>query len=32
MAEYGLTLDPHRDVSTLSVGERQRIEIVRACC
>ena len=30
MAEYGLTLDPHRVVSTLSVGERQRIEIVRA--
>ncbi len=28
--EYGLTLDPHRVVSTLSVGERQRIEIVRA--
>jgi general nucleoside transport system ATP-binding protein len=27
---YGLTLDPHRIVSTLSVGERQRIEIVRA--
>ncbi len=27
---YGLTLDPHRVVSTLSVGERQRIEIVRA--
>ena len=27
---YGLTLDPHRTVSTLSVGERQRIEIVRA--
>ncbi|HTJ56774.1 MAG TPA: ABC transporter ATP-binding protein [Devosiaceae bacterium] len=30
MATYGLTLDPHRIVSTLSVGERQRIEIVRA--
>ncbi len=30
MTEYGLTLDPHRIVSTLSVGERQRIEIVRA--
>ncbi len=30
MAEYGLTLDPHRVVTTLSVGERQRIEIVRA--
>ncbi|WP_245578896.1 ABC transporter ATP-binding protein [Cucumibacter marinus] len=28
--QYGLTLDPHRIVSTLSVGERQRIEIVRA--
>ncbi|EAU39956.1 sugar ABC transporter, ATP-binding protein [Fulvimarina pelagi HTCC2506] len=27
---YGLSLDPHRDVHTLSVGERQRIEIVRA--
>ena len=30
MAQYGLKLDPHRIVSTLSVGERQRIEIVRA--
>ena len=30
LAQYGLTLDPHRTVSTLSVGERQRIEIVRA--
>jgi ABC-type uncharacterized transport system ATPase subunit len=30
MLEYGLQLDPHRIVSTLSVGERQRIEIVRA--
>jgi simple sugar transport system ATP-binding protein len=30
MAAYGLNLDPHRIVSTLSVGERQRIEIVRA--
>lgn len=30
MTTYGLTLDPHRVVSTLSVGERQRIEIVRA--
>jgi simple sugar transport system ATP-binding protein len=30
MATYGLRLDPHRIVSTLSVGERQRIEIVRA--
>ncbi|MEM9147339.1 MAG: ABC transporter ATP-binding protein [Pseudomonadota bacterium] len=30
LAAYGLSLDPHRVVSTLSVGERQRIEIVRA--
>ncbi|NBO21468.1 MAG: ATP-binding cassette domain-containing protein, partial [Rhodobacteraceae bacterium] len=30
MGQYGLRLDPHRIVSTLSVGERQRIEIVRA--
>ncbi|MDP1732479.1 MAG: ABC transporter ATP-binding protein [Devosia sp.] len=30
MNQYGLKLDPHRVVSTLSVGERQRIEIVRA--
>jgi simple sugar transport system ATP-binding protein len=30
METYGLKLDPHRIVSTLSVGERQRIEIVRA--
>lgn len=30
MLEYDLHLDPHRVVSTLSVGERQRIEIVRA--
>ena len=30
MTQYGLKLDPHRVVSTLSVGERQRIEIVRA--
>ncbi|WP_061930467.1 ABC transporter ATP-binding protein [Aureimonas sp. AU22] len=30
MAAYGLGLDPHREVHTLSVGERQRIEIVRA--
>jgi simple sugar transport system ATP-binding protein len=30
MQHYGLTLEPHRVVSTLSVGERQRIEIVRA--
>ena len=27
---YHLALDPHRTVATLSVGERQRIEIVRA--
>ena len=30
LQHYDLTLDPHRVVSTLSVGERQRIEIVRA--
>lgn len=30
MDAYGLKLDPQRQVSTLSVGERQRIEIVRA--
>ncbi|UJQ94387.1 ABC transporter ATP-binding protein [Mariluticola halotolerans] len=30
MDSYGLKLDPQRIVSTLSVGERQRIEIVRA--
>jgi ABC-type uncharacterized transport system ATPase subunit len=30
METYGLKLEPHRIVSTLSVGERQRIEIVRA--
>jgi len=30
MDQYELRLDPHRIVSTLSVGERQRIEIVRA--
>lgn len=30
METYGLKLQPHRVVSTLSVGERQRIEIVRA--
>ncbi len=30
MKHYGLNLDPQRIVSTLSVGERQRIEIVRA--
>ncbi len=28
--EYGLQLDPTRPVHTLSVGERQRVEIVRA--
>ncbi len=28
-ASYGLALDPSRGVHTLSVGERQRIEIVR---
>ncbi len=28
-SEYGLPLDPNRYVETLSVGERQRIEIVR---
>jgi simple sugar transport system ATP-binding protein len=28
--EYGLDLDPQRPVHTLSVGERQRVEIVRA--
>ncbi|MFZ6771772.1 ABC transporter ATP-binding protein [Undibacterium sp. SXout7W] len=27
---YGLELEPHRHVHTLSVGERQRVEIVRA--
>ena len=30
LATYHLSLDPHRHVHTLSVGERQRIEIVRA--
>jgi simple sugar transport system ATP-binding protein len=29
-AHYGLPLDPNREVWRLSVGERQRIEIVRA--
>lgn len=29
MNKYGLTLDPNRYVHSLSVGERQRIEIVR---
>src|SRR6187551_644229 len=28
--EYGLDLDPARPVHTLSVGERQRVEIIRA--
>jgi ABC-type uncharacterized transport system ATPase subunit len=28
--EYGLDVDPSRPVHTLSVGERQRVEIVRA--
>ena len=28
--EYGLEVDPARPVHTLSVGERQRVEIVRA--
>jgi ABC-type uncharacterized transport system ATPase subunit len=28
--EYGLSVDPSRPVHTLSVGERQRVEIVRA--
>jgi len=26
---YGLPLDPHRHIHTMSVGERQRVEIVR---
>jgi len=30
MRQYGLKLDPQRIVADLSVGERQRIEIVRA--
>jgi general nucleoside transport system ATP-binding protein len=29
-AQYGLDIDPQRPVHTLSVGERQRVEIVRA--
>ncbi|MDR6216292.1 ABC transporter ATP-binding protein [Paracidovorax wautersii] len=29
-AEYGLDIDPHRPVHTLSVGEMQRVEIIRA--
>ncbi len=28
--EYGLDVDPHRPVHTLSVGEMQRVEIIRA--
>ena len=28
-SRYGMTLDPHRYVHTLSVGEQQRVEIVR---
>jgi simple sugar transport system ATP-binding protein len=28
-ARYGLSLDPRRHIHTLSVGERQRVEIVR---
>ncbi|WP_323011794.1 ABC transporter ATP-binding protein [Castellaniella sp.] len=28
--QYGLDVEPHRHVHTLSVGERQRVEIVRA--
>ncbi len=28
--QYGLEVDPYRPVHTLSVGERQRVEIVRA--
>ncbi|MEZ5812866.1 MAG: ABC transporter ATP-binding protein [Rhizobiaceae bacterium] len=27
---YGLHLDPHRPVSTLAVGEKQRLDIIRA--
>ncbi|RMF41318.1 MAG: ABC transporter ATP-binding protein [Alphaproteobacteria bacterium] len=27
--EYGLPIDPHRMVGTLSAGERQRVEIIR---
>jgi simple sugar transport system ATP-binding protein len=29
-ARYGLSVDPERPVHTLSVGERQRVELVRA--
>ena len=28
--EYGLDIDPHRPVHTLSVGEMQRVEIIRS--
>ncbi|WP_436784837.1 ATP-binding cassette domain-containing protein, partial [Streptomyces sp. URMC 126] len=28
--DYGLEVDPHRPVHTLSVGEMQRVEIIRA--
>ncbi len=31
-AEYGLEIDPLRPVHTLSVGEMQRVEIIRALC
>jgi ABC-type uncharacterized transport system ATPase subunit len=30
LSTYSLPLEPHREVHTLSVGERQRIEIVRS--
>jgi ABC-type uncharacterized transport system ATPase subunit len=30
MADYGVELDPERPVHTLSMGERQRVEILRA--
>jgi ABC-type uncharacterized transport system ATPase subunit len=29
-SEYGIELDPHRPLHSLSVGERQRVEIARA--
>ena len=29
-SKYGLDIDPHRPVHTLSVGEMQRVEIIRA--
>ncbi|MFP8968524.1 ABC transporter ATP-binding protein [Pokkaliibacter sp. CJK22405] len=28
--QYGMHLDPHRPVSSLSTGERQRVELIRA--